>query len=312
MARRRNDVEHVGRSMDNLLARVVRVCLVSPTTPLPQQAEQTINFVDDSYAEYVVRVQFWPNQEPKENRLIWDEIKKRFVWKDKRNFPKNGNIFSTDYSQYSSDATYSPSYSSSSSFSSFSSSSLPTSLATAFPGASRAPVRPRVWTVRRRFSNFAALHRQLQESFVRLPAPPRKSFVKSLAVDFLESRRRGLDDFLQKLLMRRDVRNDRTIHEFLYCPEQLQDDPEYIFPFSDVSFFPQLQAEIKDPTFAISAFGVGGDGRELFLLANEKTPNAKLEKFFSQVFLSLAARPSASAAGGRPSRLPTSKLLPAP
>ncbi|KAL8271243.1 hypothetical protein Esti_004809 [Eimeria stiedai] len=78
------------------------------------------------------------------------------------------------------------------------------------------------WTVWRRFSDFIALHEQLQASdYAALPEPPAKTFLSPVTdAHFLEKRKNKLFNYLQELLRRPDTRMSEQLLNFLSLTEQ--------------------------------------------------------------------------------------------
>ncbi|KAI3433581.1 hypothetical protein D9Q98_003392 [Chlorella vulgaris] len=81
------------------------------------------------------------------------------------------------------------------------------------------------WTVSRRYRNFESLHRQLRmHSAYRLKLPPKRIFIHSNNVEFVEERREQLDRYLQ-LLLNSHLSQCPDLFEFLRQGSQLYELP---------------------------------------------------------------------------------------
>lgn len=71
------------------------------------------------------------------------------------------------------------------------------------------------WHIFRRYTDFSRLHDKLKEVFPSFDfALPPKRWFKNFSAEFLEERQLGLQNFLQNLIVRKDVRN-RTL-KYIY------------------------------------------------------------------------------------------------
>jgi sorting nexin-13 len=76
--------------------------------------------------------------------------------------------------------------------------------------------------VSRRYRNFEVLHRQLRAyAAYRLKLPPKRIFIHSNNVEFVEERRDALDRYLQALLAHEQLRHCPDLYEFLRAGSQL-------------------------------------------------------------------------------------------
>uniref|UniRef100_A0A8C1KUI8 Sorting nexin-16-like n=1 Tax=Cyprinus carpio TaxID=7962 RepID=A0A8C1KUI8_CYPCA len=81
------------------------------------------------------------------------------------------------------------------------------------------------WHIFRRYTDFSRLHDKLKEVFPSFDfALPPKRWFKNFSAEFLEERQLGLQNFLQNLIVRKDVRNSEAVREFLCL-----DDPPTAF-----------------------------------------------------------------------------------
>ncbi|KAK4053527.1 tRNA (guanine-N(7)-)-methyltransferase (tRNA(m7G46)-methyltransferase) [Microbotryomycetes sp. JL201] len=73
------------------------------------------------------------------------------------------------------------------------------------------------WIVTRRYSEFATLHTKLKDKFVTVRALdfPSKKLVTSYSKDFVEARRRGLERYLQKLVLDSAICSSQELRAFL-------------------------------------------------------------------------------------------------
>eukprot|EP00887_Chlorella_sp_A99_P005446 scaffold1.g5446.t1 len=78
------------------------------------------------------------------------------------------------------------------------------------------------WTVSRRYRQFETLHRQLRiHPAYRLRLPPKRIFHHSHDVEFVMSRRNGLDAYLKALVAHPELRGCSDVHEFLRAGSQV-------------------------------------------------------------------------------------------
>lgn len=83
--------------------------------------------------------------------------------------------------------------------------------------------------VHRRYSQFEWLHKELERSSAKMLVPPlpEKAWQRQLPFmkndpfqeDFIEERRRGLEDFINKVAAHPLAQNERALHVFLFEPE---------------------------------------------------------------------------------------------
>merc|ERR1711973_354346 len=84
-------------------------------------------------------------------------------------------------------------------------------------------------TVRRRYSDFKWLRDELERSVqIHLPSLPGKAFTRQIPflksddgifeVEFIEERRRGLEDFINVVCGHPLVQSEQSLHMFLYEP----------------------------------------------------------------------------------------------
>jgi len=71
------------------------------------------------------------------------------------------------------------------------------------------------WSVEKRFSEFDELFKALKNSFATTPILPNKSFIFKMTEKELDQRRAGLEDFLQKIVVRSDLMNSDAVKGFL-------------------------------------------------------------------------------------------------
>jgi sorting nexin-3/12 len=85
-------------------------------------------------------------------------------------------------------------------------------------------------TVRRRYSDFEWLHKELERADTKIAVPPLpdKAWQRQLPFrkdnglfqdDFIEERRRGLETFINKVAAHPLAQNERALHVFLLEPE---------------------------------------------------------------------------------------------
>ncbi|XP_039517233.1 sorting nexin-16-like [Pimephales promelas] len=81
------------------------------------------------------------------------------------------------------------------------------------------------WHIFRRYTDFSRLHDKLKEMFpvFDFVLPPKRWF-NNFSAEFLEERQLGLQDFLQHLVARKDLRNSEAVRQFLCL-----DDPPAAF-----------------------------------------------------------------------------------
>lgn len=84
-------------------------------------------------------------------------------------------------------------------------------------------------TVKRRYSEFEWLHKELERADTKIAVPPlpEKAWQRQLPFrkdeglfqeDFIEERRRGLETFINKIASHPLAQNERALHVFLFDP----------------------------------------------------------------------------------------------
>ncbi len=71
------------------------------------------------------------------------------------------------------------------------------------------------WELKRRYNEFDDLKKDLAKNHGGLPEMPGKTLWKVSQDEFIEKRRKGLETFLQKLVMRQDMYSNELFLEFL-------------------------------------------------------------------------------------------------
>eukprot|EP00826_Nyctotherus_ovalis_P063264 TRINITY_DN9262_c0_g2_i1.p1 TRINITY_DN9262_c0_g2~~TRINITY_DN9262_c0_g2_i1.p1 ORF type:complete len:451 (-),score=80.54 TRINITY_DN9262_c0_g2_i1:199-1551(-) len=77
------------------------------------------------------------------------------------------------------------------------------------------------WTVHKRFSNFAKLHKQLSAVYSNVPARPKKTFFKMKSPFELNQRRKDLEVFVNKLLANKQLLRSLAVREFFGIDEHV-------------------------------------------------------------------------------------------
>jgi hypothetical protein len=71
------------------------------------------------------------------------------------------------------------------------------------------------WELKRRYNEFDDLKKDLAKNHGGLPEMPGKTLWKVNQEDFLERRKKGLESFLQKLVIRQDMYSNELFLQFL-------------------------------------------------------------------------------------------------
>lgn len=71
------------------------------------------------------------------------------------------------------------------------------------------------WFVEKRFSEFDNLVKAIKTSYHGVPELPQKSFLFKMSDKDLDRRRKGLEEFLQKIVVRNDLMNCDAVKSFL-------------------------------------------------------------------------------------------------
>lgn len=71
------------------------------------------------------------------------------------------------------------------------------------------------WYVEKRFSEFDNLYKSLKNTYHNVPILPNKSFIFKMTENELDQRRKGLEEFLQKMVIRNDLMNSEAVKSFL-------------------------------------------------------------------------------------------------
>ena len=68
------------------------------------------------------------------------------------------------------------------------------------------------WTVKKRYSDFVALHKNLLLKYADLPELPKKTWFKMYEAKDLDQRKRELNDYLMALCKKEALTNDGDFH----------------------------------------------------------------------------------------------------
>lgn len=71
------------------------------------------------------------------------------------------------------------------------------------------------WYVEKRFSEFDSLYKAIKNGYHNPPALPNKNFLFKMSEKDLENRKKGLEEFLQKIVTRNDLMNSDVVKSFL-------------------------------------------------------------------------------------------------
>lgn len=71
------------------------------------------------------------------------------------------------------------------------------------------------WYVEKRFSEFDNLYKALKNTYHNIPVLPSKSFLFKMTENEMDQRRKGLEEFLQKMVIRNDLMNSEAVKSFL-------------------------------------------------------------------------------------------------
>lgn len=104
------------------------------------------------------------------------------------------------------------------------------------------------WQLKKRFSEFAALHDVLRKRVPVVPEIPSKSVVRQFGTEHLELRKQGLTTFLQEVCRRRDLTNCQEVQQFLGLTERV---PAFRQPHASE---PVQAAEVHEAAFGVADF----------------------------------------------------------
>jgi hypothetical protein len=75
------------------------------------------------------------------------------------------------------------------------------------------------WEIRKRYSDFETLQKQLRDTFSHLPSLPGKSFFALKKDADIEKRRIGLDTYVKELFLRSEIYSDTNFINFFEVSE---------------------------------------------------------------------------------------------
>eukprot|EP00743_Colponemidia_sp_Colp-15_P004312 GILK01004652.1.p1 GENE.GILK01004652.1~~GILK01004652.1.p1 ORF type:complete len:535 (+),score=60.10 GILK01004652.1:42-1646(+) len=152
------------------------------------------------------------------------------------------------------------------------------------------------WTLEKRFSDFDVLHAQLKKRCVSLPALPGKTVFRSTSPEFVESRRRGLDAYLQSLIQQRDALASQELADFLELGKHAPSLP------SASSKAPVQVGDIPDTGLAVTDFTYLPHHGIIFVALADMSPTSRMDSYLTNIQMpwekNNTATPSIVAIGG--------------
>lgn len=135
------------------------------------------------------------------------------------------------------------------------------------------------WMIRKRFSQFAQLHRYLSAKYTDLPVLPEKTLFKMTDKHDLETRMNSLNEYLQALCRKETMNSDGDFHDFIDLQENLKS--KVHFNKERLLFqFPKLR-------LGITQFEVLEDQNIIIAACSEDGLQNKIATFWDKVTLSL-------------------------
>jgi len=136
-----------------------------------------------------------------------------------------------------------------------------------------------VWSVSKRFSEFAALHDLLCRRLVCMPQLPSKSAVRQFAPEYLEARRSQLNVYLQDLCSRRDAVNCIELQGFFDLADNVPS-------LRRSAFSGVLQvAEVQEGNFGITDFDYDPNRGYLLLGSSERSVLSRVDTKITNIKL---------------------------
>lgn len=116
------------------------------------------------------------------------------------------------------------------------------------------------WQIRKRFSEFVDLHKNLSIKHSDLPELPVKTWFKVTDTNTLENRKRSLNDYLQTIVKREDMETDGDFHNFINLEENLHSKVKFnkeklLYQFPDVFLGVRDLIVLEEQKILIAACG---------------------------------------------------------
>lgn len=135
------------------------------------------------------------------------------------------------------------------------------------------------WTLRKRFSEVAALHDALKKRLSSMPDMPAKSAVRQFSPEYLEARRVALNEYLQAITKRRDVLNCVEAQQFFGLPERVR---AFQQPHASE---PVQAAEVHEAHFGIGSFAYDPVQGLLLIGATERSWASRMDTKITNIKL---------------------------
>jgi len=122
------------------------------------------------------------------------------------------------------------------------------------------------WIVKKRFSSFDKLHKQLSKTFTDIPACPKKTFFRMKAPKELDQRKKDLERFSNRLLAKKELYNNTYLIEFFEIDKNV---PELTTK--------EYRSVIPKETFPVTSFLYASDDNLLIMAekVNEEEEDTK-------------------------------------
>lgn len=136
------------------------------------------------------------------------------------------------------------------------------------------------WEVKKRFSDFSALHELLKRRLPSVPDLPAKSVVRKFSVEYMELRKQLIVAYLKDLTSRRDVMNSPEVWTFFNLQEQ-----SAAFTQASGAAEPMLVAEVHEAAFGIVDFAYDAAEGLLLLGATDISWASRLDTKITNIKL---------------------------
>mmetsp|Transcript_21420 Transcript_21420/g.29998 ORF Transcript_21420/g.29998 Transcript_21420/m.29998 type:complete len:751 (+) Transcript_21420:249-2501(+) len=133
-----------------------------------------------------------------------------------------------------------------------------------------------VWTVSRRYSEFAKLHKTMSDIFQGIASLPPKTWglTNNFQKDFIEKRRKGLEKYMKALILLEGAMNTVSLVEFLLIPEKIK---------LTQSAVPIEITKIEEPKFGINQFLFDDETGAVFTACEEVKILNKFDAHLSNI-----------------------------
>jgi WD40 repeat protein len=146
------------------------------------------------------------------------------------------------------------------------------------------------WTIRKRFSEFLELQKNLEIKYSDLPGLPATTWTKVTDPNILDERKRQLGEYLQTLCRKDSLSNDSDFHSFINLEENMH---------NKVSFNKEKMIyKFPDVDFGVREFVLVEDQKIVMAVCSEENLQNRLISYWDNISIPFISNTSSSSAVG--------------